>query len=188
MQGEIYACALTSVYTFGPTFRAENSHTTRQINKKRQHFVFSEKSRVYHLKRALCIILKEPYVLSDVGLHLWPHSPRRKIPHHQANQHTEIKSVSSEKSPTYFLLTTARFIPCTEPGALRSFACFFCLVYSSCLEQKTFFVFSEKSPMYCTIWKEPCESPAKILATLHILVQIFRAENSPKHINFQKQK
>lgn len=24
-QGEIYACAMTSVYTFGPTFRAENS-------------------------------------------------------------------------------------------------------------------------------------------------------------------
>lgn len=31
LQGEIYACALTSVYTFGPTFRAENSHTTRHL-------------------------------------------------------------------------------------------------------------------------------------------------------------
>jgi len=128
MQGEIYACALTSVYTFGPTFRAENSHTTRQINKKRQHFVFSEKSRVYCLKRATCIILKEPDVVSDVGLHLWSHSPRRKIPHRQANQHTEIKYVFSEKSPMYSLLKRARFIPCTEPGALCSFAWFFFLV------------------------------------------------------------
>jgi asparaginyl-tRNA synthetase len=31
LQGEIYACALSSVYTFGPTFRAENSHTTRHL-------------------------------------------------------------------------------------------------------------------------------------------------------------
>lgn len=31
LQGEIYACAMTSVYTFGPTFRAENSHTTRHL-------------------------------------------------------------------------------------------------------------------------------------------------------------
>ncbi len=28
---ENYACALTNVYTFGPTFRAENSHTTRHL-------------------------------------------------------------------------------------------------------------------------------------------------------------
>lgn len=28
---ETYACALTSVYTFGPTFRAENSNTTRHL-------------------------------------------------------------------------------------------------------------------------------------------------------------
>ncbi|KAG9151361.1 hypothetical protein Leryth_020957 [Lithospermum erythrorhizon] len=27
LQVETYACALSSVYTFGPTFRAENSHT-----------------------------------------------------------------------------------------------------------------------------------------------------------------
>ena len=31
LQGEIYACALSSVYTFGPTFRAENSHTARHL-------------------------------------------------------------------------------------------------------------------------------------------------------------
>ena len=31
LQAEIYACALTSVYTFGPTFRAENSHTSRHL-------------------------------------------------------------------------------------------------------------------------------------------------------------
>lgn len=31
LQVETYACALTSVYTFGPTFRAENSHTTRHL-------------------------------------------------------------------------------------------------------------------------------------------------------------
>eukprot|EP00911_Craspedida_sp_UC1_P000725 UC1_evm1s555 len=31
MEAEVYACALTSVYTFGPTFRAENSHTTRHL-------------------------------------------------------------------------------------------------------------------------------------------------------------
>uniref|UniRef100_A0A1B0C135 asparagine--tRNA ligase n=1 Tax=Glossina palpalis gambiensis TaxID=67801 RepID=A0A1B0C135_9MUSC len=29
--GEIYACALSKVYTFGPTFRAENSNTTRHL-------------------------------------------------------------------------------------------------------------------------------------------------------------
>ena len=28
---ENFACALTNVYTFGPTFRAENSHTTRHL-------------------------------------------------------------------------------------------------------------------------------------------------------------
>mmetsp|Transcript_1355 Transcript_1355/g.3194 ORF Transcript_1355/g.3194 Transcript_1355/m.3194 type:complete len:586 (-) Transcript_1355:115-1872(-) len=31
LQGEIYACGLSSVYTFGPTFRAENSHTSRHL-------------------------------------------------------------------------------------------------------------------------------------------------------------
>jgi asparaginyl-tRNA synthetase len=31
LQGEIYACAMSSVYTFGPTFRAENSHTSRHL-------------------------------------------------------------------------------------------------------------------------------------------------------------
>lgn len=30
-KAEYYACALTSVYTFGPTFRAENSHTSRHL-------------------------------------------------------------------------------------------------------------------------------------------------------------
>ncbi len=29
---ENYACALTNVYTFGPTFRAENSHTSRHLS------------------------------------------------------------------------------------------------------------------------------------------------------------
>jgi len=31
LNGEIYACALSKIYTFGPTFRAENSHTTRHL-------------------------------------------------------------------------------------------------------------------------------------------------------------
>jgi len=31
LNGEMYATALGKVYTFGPTFRAENSHTTRHI-------------------------------------------------------------------------------------------------------------------------------------------------------------
>lgn len=31
LNGEYYACALSSVYTFGPTFRAENSHTGRHL-------------------------------------------------------------------------------------------------------------------------------------------------------------
>ncbi|KAK9690124.1 hypothetical protein RND81_09G106400 [Saponaria officinalis] len=31
LQAETYACALSSVYTFGPTFRAENSHTSRHL-------------------------------------------------------------------------------------------------------------------------------------------------------------
>jgi len=29
LEGETFACALTNIYTFGPTFRAENSHTSR---------------------------------------------------------------------------------------------------------------------------------------------------------------
>ena len=31
LNGEIYACALERVYTFGPTFRAENSNTSRHL-------------------------------------------------------------------------------------------------------------------------------------------------------------
>ena len=31
LEGEIIACALSDIYTFGPTFRAENSHTTRHL-------------------------------------------------------------------------------------------------------------------------------------------------------------
>jgi asparaginyl-tRNA synthetase len=31
LNGEYYACALSNVYTFGPTFRAENSHTSRHL-------------------------------------------------------------------------------------------------------------------------------------------------------------
>ncbi|KAM3196593.1 hypothetical protein ACQJBY_072343 [Aegilops geniculata] len=31
LQAEAYACALSGVYTFGPTFRAENSHTSRHL-------------------------------------------------------------------------------------------------------------------------------------------------------------
>lgn len=31
LQAEMYACALTNVYTFGPTFRAENSNTIRHL-------------------------------------------------------------------------------------------------------------------------------------------------------------
>lgn len=31
LNAEIYACALTDVYTFGPTFRAENSNTSRHL-------------------------------------------------------------------------------------------------------------------------------------------------------------
>ena len=28
---ETYCCALSDVYTFGPTFRAENSHSVRHL-------------------------------------------------------------------------------------------------------------------------------------------------------------
>ncbi len=31
LQGEYYACALSNIYTFGPTFRAELSHTARHL-------------------------------------------------------------------------------------------------------------------------------------------------------------
>uniref|UniRef100_A0A453QDR0 asparagine--tRNA ligase n=1 Tax=Aegilops tauschii subsp. strangulata TaxID=200361 RepID=A0A453QDR0_AEGTS len=31
LQAEAYACALSGAYTFGPTFRAENSHTSRHL-------------------------------------------------------------------------------------------------------------------------------------------------------------
>ena len=32
LQAEIFACALGQVYTFGPTFRAEKSHTQRHLS------------------------------------------------------------------------------------------------------------------------------------------------------------
>lgn len=32
LDGEIYACALSDIYTFGPTFRAENSNTARHLS------------------------------------------------------------------------------------------------------------------------------------------------------------
>ncbi len=32
LEAEIFACALSNVYTFGPTFRAENSHTSRHAS------------------------------------------------------------------------------------------------------------------------------------------------------------
>ena len=31
LNGEYYACGLSNIYTFGPTFRAENSHTSRHL-------------------------------------------------------------------------------------------------------------------------------------------------------------
>jgi asparaginyl-tRNA synthetase len=31
LEGETYALALSEIYTFGPTFRAENSNTTRHL-------------------------------------------------------------------------------------------------------------------------------------------------------------
>lgn len=31
LEGEIYACAMSDIYTFGPTFRAENSNTSRHL-------------------------------------------------------------------------------------------------------------------------------------------------------------
>lgn len=31
LNGEIFACAMSDIYTFGPTFRAENSNTTRHL-------------------------------------------------------------------------------------------------------------------------------------------------------------
>src|SRR5262249_28968707 len=31
LNGEIYACSLSDIYTFGPTFRAENSNTARHL-------------------------------------------------------------------------------------------------------------------------------------------------------------
>ncbi len=32
LEGEVFACALSNIYTFGPTFRAENSHTSRHAS------------------------------------------------------------------------------------------------------------------------------------------------------------
>lgn len=32
LEGEAFACALSNIYTFGPTFRAENSHTSRHAS------------------------------------------------------------------------------------------------------------------------------------------------------------
>ena len=32
LEGEVYALALSEIYTFGPTFRAENSNTSRHLS------------------------------------------------------------------------------------------------------------------------------------------------------------
>ena len=32
LEGETFACALSNIYTFGPTFRAENSNTSRHAS------------------------------------------------------------------------------------------------------------------------------------------------------------
>lgn len=32
LEGETYACGMSRIYTFGPTFRAENSHTSRHLS------------------------------------------------------------------------------------------------------------------------------------------------------------
>ncbi len=32
LEGEVYATAMGKIYTFGPTFRAENSNTTRHLS------------------------------------------------------------------------------------------------------------------------------------------------------------
>ena len=66
LQVETYACALSSVYTFGPTFRAENSHTTRHLAEfwmiePEMAFADLEVSWSYLLKRT--VVLQDNYLL-----------------------------------------------------------------------------------------------------------------------------
>ncbi|MEE4166676.1 MAG: asparagine--tRNA ligase, partial [Desulfocapsaceae bacterium] len=64
LQAEVYAQALGSVYTFGPTFRAENSHTSRHLSEfwmLEPEMAFCELSCNIQIAEAL---LK--YLLSDV--------------------------------------------------------------------------------------------------------------------------
>lgn len=51
---ETYCCALSDVYTFGPTFRAENSHSVRHL----AEFWMIEPEMAYSLLFLLsCIVL-----------------------------------------------------------------------------------------------------------------------------------
>lgn len=50
LSGETYACALGDIYTFGPTFRAENSQTTRHLAEVCIPFLFP----VLRLQPLLC--------------------------------------------------------------------------------------------------------------------------------------
>lgn len=52
LQGEYYACGLTNIYTFGPTFRAENSHTARHLA---EFWMIEPEMAFCDLKVSVCI-------------------------------------------------------------------------------------------------------------------------------------
>jgi asparaginyl-tRNA synthetase len=56
-QGEYYASGLSNIYTFGPTFRAEESHTTRHLAEFwmiEPEMAFCDLEVRMHLKLANC--------------------------------------------------------------------------------------------------------------------------------------
>jgi asparaginyl-tRNA synthetase len=52
LEGEIYATAISNIYTFGPTFRAENSNTTRHLS---EFWMIEPEMAFYDLNDNMCL-------------------------------------------------------------------------------------------------------------------------------------
>jgi asparaginyl-tRNA synthetase len=52
LQGEVFACALSKIYTFGPTFRAENSNTARHAA---EFWMIEPEMAFYDLEADMCL-------------------------------------------------------------------------------------------------------------------------------------
>ena len=74
LQVETYACALSSVYTFGPTFRAENSHTSRHLAEfwmVEPEIAFADLQVCYHAKIVFLIVCFSAYLHITILRQFW---------------------------------------------------------------------------------------------------------------------